>query len=1121
MAADSGGKAIDKDTKRRLEQSVKNGNEESVVEILDQIGWDIGLGCLSFQYDVSRHANDEGSLLHLACFFRRPKLVELLLERNASCDKETTKEHSSPLHLSAERGDEESCRLLISYRCTVDAVDAQKQTPLHRASCEGHTKVVELLTADERAAINHKDSRGWRPVHQASHFGRTGVVQLLANRSADINCKDNHGETPLMVACNRSNTDTARLLVKLGADITIANRNGHTVLYHAVQKGEFQTARRLLSNLTDPCSIKNALGKHLHLALKQSNMKLLAFICAHGALEVANDEEKANVRQFAKDHCDALSTSRRGRTPASTKLQTALSKAVTEKKTYLATVLVSVEMDVDSSKDIADALQLAEKSESIELALAVLSSCRCKLDDVKLITMRSVLELALRKASLKLTLVACEAGALIGAGSQDMNNVLALALDEASAELALIACKAFDLSSGCVPKFSPKMVTSALHLGLETDCLELLLLTCTCAANSDLRKIMGQRLDELLQFAERRSSVELAAIVCQAVPLASAKTASDVLALALVKKSVELALIVCKASVLPGDDPNIAKAAQLALDTMSAELATAACERGALNTASLEATDKLLRLEFEKKYVNLLLAVTSATTAVAAMERALLWDVLQFALQLHLIELVLNVCRAGALDGVKEGTTERVLKMALKEKSVELALIACKANVLSKECTPDLIQATAQLALDTDSAELAIVACQGGALTTDGSKLLRNVMELGLQTKSIQLMLAAVQMSDAGALTSILDSSMAADILRTGLEFTSVELVLAVASKTKTLASKENEQLASRLLEFAAQQGSAELASIACGTGVIESADAKKLDHIMEVALGTSSTEVISTLVGAGALQQQNNDKVKEEVLRQAAITGDLKLAEHCISIGTLHTADHWGEPTPVDIARKRGHSRLAETLRKALDNHNLLSLEQQAANTVLIRVVGSPGAGKSTLVESLTISGLWRIFRRESQPDEGDANYQKRTRGIQVVTYTDSSDTVFRILDLGGQDDFAAANQLFIGEGKIPVINLIVISLLKTFAEMQDEVMKWSAFFASRCDSSIFGQKPEHYQPVIVVATRSESKTENAGEKCPKGSEHGSRILRKVPQHSQHSCVCRCSKASGTEGVA
>ena len=258
-------------------------------------------------------------------------------------------------------------------------------------------------------------------------------------------------------------------------------------------------------------------------------MKLLAFICAHGALDVANDEEKANVRQFAKGHCDALSTSRRGRTPAGAKLQTALSKAIKEKNTNLATVLVSVEMESASPKDLADAFRLAEESESIELALAALSSRRCKPDDVKL--MRNVLKLALKKASPKLTLVACKAGALRGAGAQDMNDVLALALDEAASELAFIACKAFGLSSGCVPKFNPKMVSSALRLGLETDCLELLLFTCTHAANLDLCRSIGEILDGLLQFAVRQSSVELATIVCQAGSFSSlgAETASDVL----------------------------------------------------------------------------------------------------------------------------------------------------------------------------------------------------------------------------------------------------------------------------------------------------------------------------------------------------------------------------------------------------------------------------------------------------------------------------------------------------------------------------------------------------------------------------------------------------------------
>ena len=131
---------------------------------------------------------------------------------------------------------------------------------------------------------------------------------------------------------------------------------------------------------------------------------------------------------------------------------------------------------------------------------------------------------------------------------------------------------------------------------------------------------------------------------------------------------MELALVVCKASVLPKDDPNIAKTAQLALETMSVELATAACDAGALNAASPDTAVKLLRLGVKARSANLLLAVTLVATALAAVAKAMLWDALQFALELALVELVLNICRAGALDGVVQGTATRVLDLALDQR---------------------------------------------------------------------------------------------------------------------------------------------------------------------------------------------------------------------------------------------------------------------------------------------------------------------------------------------------------------------------------------------------------------------------------------------------------------------
>ena len=234
----------------------------------------------------------------------------------------------------------------------------------------------------------------------------------------------------------------------------------------------------------------------------------------------------------------------------------------------------------------------------------------------------------------------------------------------------------------------------------------------------------------------------------------------------------------------------------------------------------------------------------------------------------------------------------------------------------------------------------------------------------------------------------------------------------------------------------------------------------------------------LEEVCGAGLLRKASME-VKQKVLLKAAEHGGLSLASSCIESGALHGLKQWMSPSPVAIAMEKGHNRLARMLQRALDSQNLLALGEECVDSILLRVGGPPGAGKSTLVGSLKASRLSAIVRRENQADEGVRNYLARTKGIKVHAYKDKRGTQYHVLDLGGHDDFAAAHQLFIGQGEVPIINAIVISSLSEREEMLKETMKWCAFYASRYrPRSAMGQTSDptsnhRQQPVVVIATR------------------------------------------------
>lgn len=71
------------------------------------------------------------------------------------------------------------CQLLDSLKGAfiINESDGGGLTPLHIASQQGHTRVIQLLLA--RGALLHRDHHGRNPLHLAAMSGYTQTVELL------------------------------------------------------------------------------------------------------------------------------------------------------------------------------------------------------------------------------------------------------------------------------------------------------------------------------------------------------------------------------------------------------------------------------------------------------------------------------------------------------------------------------------------------------------------------------------------------------------------------------------------------------------------------------------------------------------------------------------------------------------------------------------------------------------------------------------------------------------------------------------------------------------------------------------------------------------------------------
>ncbi|XP_074549221.1 transient receptor potential cation channel subfamily A member 1b [Halichoeres trimaculatus] len=149
-----------------------------------------------------------------------------------------SKDKKSALHFAAQYGRINTChRLLetITDSRLLNEGDERGLTPLHLASKEGHTKVVQLLL--RKGALFHSDYKGWTCLHHAAAAGYTQTMDILLSANLKLLDKiDEDGNTALHVAAKGGHVAAVRLLLNRGADLVL-NKNDTSFLHEAVQNG--------------------------------------------------------------------------------------------------------------------------------------------------------------------------------------------------------------------------------------------------------------------------------------------------------------------------------------------------------------------------------------------------------------------------------------------------------------------------------------------------------------------------------------------------------------------------------------------------------------------------------------------------------------------------------------------------------------------------------------------------------------------------------------------------------------------------------------------------------------------------------------------------------------------
>ncbi|KAK9527797.1 hypothetical protein VZT92_014329 [Zoarces viviparus] len=199
---------------------------------------------------LSCEDNEGCTPLHYACRLGIHDSVKNMLglsgQGGLACK---SKDKKSVLHFAAQYGRIHTCQRLletITDSRLLNEGDERGLTPLHLASKEGHTKVVQFLL--RKGALFHSDYKGWTCLHHAASAGYTHTMDILLSANLKLLDKiDEDGNTAIHIAAREGHVAAVRLLLSHGAELTL-NNNDISFLHEALQNGRTDVVNAVIDS---------------------------------------------------------------------------------------------------------------------------------------------------------------------------------------------------------------------------------------------------------------------------------------------------------------------------------------------------------------------------------------------------------------------------------------------------------------------------------------------------------------------------------------------------------------------------------------------------------------------------------------------------------------------------------------------------------------------------------------------------------------------------------------------------------------------------------------------------------------------------------------------------------
>ncbi|OXB64557.1 hypothetical protein ASZ78_016009 [Callipepla squamata] len=199
--------AKDKQLKSPLHFASERG-DKTMVELL-----------LNANADPNAQDKEKKTALHAAALRGHPNIVQVLLAKRGRLGVKDM-DGCTPMHYAAVRGNIETVKILLTAgkKKNIDDRNIWRKTALHIAAEHGHGDLIHLLLS-AGAAINALDNNKDTPLHCACKAGHFNAVNALTNWSqgekANLLAANSLKKTPLQVAELNRTEDQAQIVALL------------------------------------------------------------------------------------------------------------------------------------------------------------------------------------------------------------------------------------------------------------------------------------------------------------------------------------------------------------------------------------------------------------------------------------------------------------------------------------------------------------------------------------------------------------------------------------------------------------------------------------------------------------------------------------------------------------------------------------------------------------------------------------------------------------------------------------------------------------------------------------------------------------------------------------------